>query len=471
MNSPLILVVDDDDNLRWVLKTQLEEMGYAAETAADGASALNAIDKQPPALVLTDLNMPGMSGLDLMERIRRDYPEIPVVIITAFGTIQSAVQAMRSGAYDYLTKPIDYDELALCVSRVLEHFRLVQEVRTLRASLDRKYGFENIIGHSEALLSVLDTAARAAQSNSTILIHAETGAGKELLAKAIHFNSRRRDKPFVTINCGAIPRDLLESELFGHVKGSFTGAMTHKTGKVELADRGTLFLDEIGEMPAELQVKVLRLIQQGELEKVGATSPVKVDVRFVAATHRNLRVMIEDGTFREDLYYRLAVIPLDLPPLRDRTEDIPELVQHFFVKAKVEQGRPDLVLPASLLPRFQDYRWPGNVRELENVIERIVVLARGDEISLADLPDFLRRERPAVDMLQLELPAKGVSLESVEKELILRALEKFHGNQTHAAKYLDISRKALIYRMEKHGIRRKADDEEELDPGGEVPVR
>lgn len=471
MNSPLILVVDDDDNLRWVLKTQLEEMGYAAETAADGVSALNAIDKQPPALVLTDLNMPGMSGLDLMERIRRDYPEIPVVIITAFGTIQSAVQAMRSGAYDYLTKPIDYDELALCVSRVLEHFRLVQEVRTLRASLDRKYGFENIIGHSESLLSVLDTAARAAQSNSTILIHAETGAGKELLAKAIHFNSRRRDKPFVTINCGAIPRDLLESELFGHVKGSFTGAMTHKTGKVELADRGTLFLDEIGEMPAELQVKVLRLIQQGELEKVGATSPVKVDVRFVAATHRNLRVMIEDGAFREDLYYRLAVIPLDLPPLRDRTEDIPELVQHFFVKAKVEQDRPDLVLPASLLPRFQDYRWPGNVRELENVIERIVVLARGDEISLADLPDFLRRERPAVDMLQLELPAQGVSLESVEKELILRALEKFHGNQTHAAKYLDISRKALIYRMEKHGIRRKADDEEELDPGGDVPAR
>jgi DNA-binding NtrC family response regulator len=450
-----ILLVDDDDNLRWVMQTQLEQMGYAVVTAADGASALAAIDRDPPSLVLTDLKMPGMSGMELLERIRREYPEIPVLIITAFGTIQSAVQAIRSGAYDYLTKPIDYDELGISVGRVLEHFRLVQEVQALRTSLDRKYGFENIIGHSKELLSVLDMAARAAQSNSTILIHAETGAGKELLARAIHFNSRRRGKPFVTINCGAIPRDLLESELFGHVKGSFTGAMAHKVGKIELADRGTLFLDEIGELAGDLQVKLLRLIQQGELEKVGATAPVKVDVRIVAATHRNLSAMIEDGAFREDLYYRLAVIPLELPPLRDRSEDIPELVQHFFLKAKEQQGRPELVLPAGLLPRFQDYRWPGNVRELENVIERIVVLARGDEITLADLPDFLRREKPAMDMLQLELPAQGISLDAVEKELIVRALEKFHGNQTHAAKYLDVSRKALIYRMEKHGIRRE----------------
>lgn len=468
MNSPRILIVDDDENLRWVIETQLQEMGYTVAAAGDGAAALEAIDKEPPALVLTDLKMPGISGMELLERLRQEYPEIPVLIITAFGTIQSAVQAIRAGAYDYLTKPIDYDELGIAVSRVLEHSRLEREVRELRASLDRKYGFENIIGHSEALLSVLDTAARAAQSNSTILIHAETGTGKELLARAIHHNSRRREKPFVTINCGAIPRDLLESELFGHVKGAFTGAMTHKAGKVEMADRGTLFLDEIGEMPGNLQVKLLRLLQQGELEKVGATAPVKVDVRFVAATHRNLRAMIEDGTFREDLYYRLAVIPLELPPLRDRAEDIPELAEHFFVKAKEEQGRPDLVLPPGLLSRFQDYRWPGNIRELENVIERIVVLARGEEITLRDLPDFLRRERPAVDMLQLELPSRGISLEAVERELIVRALEKFHGNQTHAAKYLDISRKALIYRMEKHAIRRKAGEgEEEMEPAGD----
>ncbi|MCC7236927.1 MAG: sigma-54-dependent Fis family transcriptional regulator [Bryobacterales bacterium] len=460
MTPARILVVDDDDNLRWVLQTQLEEMGYSVVTASGGEAALEEMDREPPSLVLTDWKMPGMSGIDLLDRMRRLHPEIPAVIITAFGSIQSAVDAMRAGAYDYLTKPIDYDELGLSVSRVLDHFRLLEEVRALRSSLDRKYGFENIIGHSESLLSVLDMAARAAQSNSTILIHAETGTGKELLARAIHVNSRRRDKPFVTINCGAIPRDLLESELFGHMKGAFTGAMTHKAGKVELANGGTLFLDEIGEMPGELQVKLLRLIQQGELEKVGATAPVKVDVRIVAATHRNLKAMIEDGTFREDLYYRLAVIPLELPPLRNRADDIPELVQHFFRKAKQEQGRPELVLPGGLMTRFQDYRWPGNIRELENVMERIVVLARGDEIALADLPDFLQRERPAVDMLQLQLPAHGVSLEAVEKDLILRALDRFHGNQTQAAKYLDVSRKALIYRMEKHGIRRRGDDEE-----------
>ena len=464
MNPARILVVDDDDNLRWVLKTQLEDMGYAVSTAENGEDAFVAIEKDPPALVLTDLKMPGLSGMELVDRIRSEYPEVPSVIITAFGTIQSAVQAMRAGAYDYLTKPIDFEELALVVHRVLEHFRLVAEVRDLRASLDRKYGFENIIGHSEALLSLLDTAARAAQSESTILIHAETGTGKELLARAIHFNSRRREKPFITINCGAIPRELLESELFGHVKGSFTGAVAHKAGKVEMADRGTLFLDEIGEMPVELQVKLLRLIQQGELEKVGATSPVKVNVRIVAATHRNLRAMIEDGTFREDLYYRLAVIPLQLPPLRDRAEDIPELVEHFFLQTREKQERPGLVLPPALLPRFQDYRWPGNIRELENVIERIVVLTPGDEITLRDLPDFLRRERPMIDTLQLELPPGGISLEGVEKELLGRALDKFNGNQTHAAKYLDISRKALRYRMEKFGLSRKGiEDEEELD--------
>ena len=461
MSQERILVVDDDENLRWVLKTQLEELGYMVSTAADGEQALAVMEKEAPALVLTDLKMPRISGMELLDRIRVEYPEVPVVMITAFGTIQSAVQAMRAGAYDYLTKPIDYEELSLVMNRVLEHFRLVAEVQTLRANLDRKYGFENIIGHSEALLSLLDTAARAAQSASTILIHAETGTGKELLARAIHFNSRRRDKPFITINCGAIPRELLESELFGHVKGSFTGAITHKVGKVEMADRGTLFLDEIGEMPDELQPKLLRLIQQGELEKVGAMSPTKVDVRFVAATHRNLRAMIEDGTFREDLYYRLAVIPLELPPLRDRAEDIPELVQHFFLKGREKQNRPDLVLPPNLLPRFQDYRWPGNIRELENVIERVVVLTSGDEITLRDLPDFLQRERPAIETLHLDLPPGGISLEGVEKELLLRALEKFKGNQTHAAQYLDISRKALRYRMEKHGILKRGTAEED----------
>ena len=463
MTKTRILVVDDDDNLRWVLQTQLEDAGYEVAAVQDGPAALASIQESRPALVLTDLKMPGMSGLELLEQIRAEEPDLPVIVITAFGTIQSAVEAVKAGAYDYLTKPIDYDDLALGIRRALEHTHLIQEVRALRQSLDRKYGFENIIGHSEALVSVLEMAGRAARSSSTILIRAETGTGKELLARAIHFNSLRKDKAFVTINCGAIPRELLESELFGHVKGSFTGAMANKKGKLELADGGTLFLDEIGEMPGELQVKLLRLVQQGEIEKVGATQPARVDVRIVAATHRDLKAMIEDGTFREDLYYRLAVIPLVLPPLRERAEDIPDLVQHFFIRAKEKADRPGAVLPASLMKYFQNYRWPGNIRELENVIERIVVLSREDEITVADLPDFLREEHVSVDTLQLNLPPQGVSLEAVEKELIERALNKFNWNQTHTARYLDISRKALMYRMEKHGIRRAGHENTPMD--------
>jgi two-component system NtrC family response regulator len=449
-----ILVVDDDESLRWVTQAQLQQSGYEVVAAADGTSALEQVPTLSPDLVITDLKMPGMSGLDLLKEIRTQYPEVIVIMVTAFGSVETAVDAMKAGAYDYITKPVNMDELRLVVSRGLEHLDLREEVRVLRSNLDKKYGFENILGQSKSLLHVLDMASRAAQATSTVLIHGETGTGKELLAKAIHFNSRRKDRPFVTINCGAIPKDLLESELFGHVKGSFTGALANKRGKVEAADGGTLFLDEIGELPLELQVKLLRLIQQGEVEKLGVTGATKIDVRIIAATHRNLQAMAQDGTFREDLYYRLAVIPLELPPVRERPYDIPELVQHFFVKAKEKQGRPNLVLPTRLLHNFSGYSWPGNVREMENIIERIVVLASREEITLNDLPDFLRRERPPVEAIHLDLPPHGISLEAVEKELIVRALEKFGGNQTQAAAYLDISRKTLIYRMEKFGLRK-----------------
>jgi len=463
LSKKRILVVDDDESLRWVTQAQLQQSGYDVAAAPDGATALEAIRQVPPDLVITDLKMPGMSGLELLRKIRAGYPEIIVIMVTAFGSVENAVEAMKTGAYDYISKPVNMDELRLIVNRGLEHLDLQEEVRLLRSSLDQKYGFENILGRSKSLLYVLDMASRAAQATSTVLIRGETGTGKELLAKAIHFNSRRKDRPFVTINCGAIPKDLLESELFGHVKGSFTGALANKRGRVELADGGSLFLDEIGELPLELQVKLLRLIQQGEIEKLGVVGTTNVDVRIIAATHRNLQAMVEDGAFREDLYYRLAVIPLELPPLRERADDIPELVQHFFIKAKDQQGRPDLVLPPRLLPYFSAYTWPGNVRELENIIERIVVLARGDEITMNDLPDFLRRERPAMEALHLDLPPHGISLEAVEKELIMRALEKFNGNQTHAAQYLDISRKTLIYRMEKFGLRKEADGSGEAD--------
>lgn len=456
MSRRRVLVVDDDESLRRVTQVQLEQAGYDTKVAADGAEAVALLQKSPQDLVISDLKMPGMSGLDLLRKIRAEYPDTVVVMVTAYGTVDSAVDAMKAGAYDYITKPINADELDLVVRRSLEHLDLLEENRILRSNLDGKYGFEAIIGHSKSLLRVLDMTTRAACTDATVLIRGETGTGKELLAKAVHFNSPRREKLFVTINCGAIPRDLLESELFGHVKGSFSGAVAHKKGKVESADGGTLFLDEIGEMPIELQVKLLRLIQQGEIEKVGAPAASMVNVRVIAATHRNLPAMIEDGTFREDLYYRLSVILLDLPPLRERLEDIRELVQHFFSKAKRKHEREPLAMPDALMPHFCNYRWPGNIRELENIIERLVVLTVRNDISVSDLPEHLRREHPSVDMLSLEMPPQGISLEAVERELMLRALQKFNWNQTHAAKYLDISRKALMYRMEKHGIGKPA---------------
>ncbi|MCC6588192.1 MAG: sigma-54-dependent Fis family transcriptional regulator [Bryobacterales bacterium] len=453
--SSKVLVVDDEDSLRRVTQVRLQQAGYAVDTAASGEHAVEMLGRQTYSLVLTDLRMSGMSGVDLLKQVRAEHPETVVIVITAFGTVETAVEAMKFGAYDYLTKPIDGDALLIVVKRALEHVRMREEIQTLRSTLDSKYGFEQIIGKSPSLLYVLDVAARAAQSDSTVLVRGETGTGKELIAKAVHFASPRRNGPFVAINCGAIPRDLLESELFGHIKGSFTGAVAHKKGKVELADGGTLLLDEIGELPLELQVKLLRMVQEREIEKVGGTETQKVDVRIITATHRNLRAMVEDQTFREDLYYRLAVIELELPPLRERPQDIPELVQHFFIRAKQKMNRPEMILPPQLLSWFAAYRWPGNVRELENVIERMIVLARGNELTVDDLPPQLSKERPTQrEALELELPDTGISLEGIERELILRALKKFDWNQSQAARYLDISRKTLIYRMEKHSLTR-----------------
>jgi DNA-binding NtrC family response regulator len=457
MKKKRILLVDDDQSLRRVLQVQLEQDGYSVTSAASAAETLSLLAVRPYDLVIADLKMPGMSGLDLLKTIRSKHPETIVIILTAFGTVETAVEAMKAGAYHYLTKPVHPEELALTLDRALEHIQLVEEVRALRASLNQKYGFENILGRSDALMEVLDTAARAARTNSTLLIRGETGTGKELLARAIHQNSSRKDAALITINCGAIPKDLIESELFGHVKGSFTGAVANKRGKVELADGGTLFLDEVGELSLDVQVKLLRLIQEGEIEKVGSEGRAKLDLRIIAATHRDLQAMVEDGTFRQDLYYRLAVIPLVLPPLRERADDIPDLVQFFFNQSKEKNGRSELTLSAAVMPYFSHYRWPGNIRELENLIERIVVLARTNEVTVQDLPEVLRRERSHLDALEIDLPPQGVSLEGIEKELILKALQKCNWNQTHAARYLDISRKTLIYRMEKHGIERQAE--------------
>jgi DNA-binding NtrC family response regulator len=453
MKSARILVVDDEESLRRVMQVYLQRQGYNTQVAPNGEEALRLLEVSDCQLVLTDLRMPGMSGLELLRAMRTQYPEIAVIILTAFGSIENAVEAMQAGAYHYVTKPVQFPELSIVIDRALEHTRLVQEVKRLRESLDARYGFDAIIGRSNALLSVLDIAARAAQSDATVLIEGETGTGKELLARAIHQNSLRKERPFLAINCGAIPKDLLESELFGYRKGAFTGAMENKKGKIETVDGGTLFLDEIGELPLALQVKLLRLIQQGEMEKLGALEQTKVDVRIVAATNRDLQSMMQKGDFREDLYYRLAVIPITLPPLRERTKDIEDLTKHFLEVNKKKLGRPELTLPPALLPYFTKYKWPGNIRELENVLERIVVLSRGPEITLSDLPEFLRREHTAIGALQLDLPPDGINLEALEKELIEQALKRSEGNQTKAAQYLGLSRKTLIYRMEKHGLR------------------
>ena len=465
MSTAHILVVEDDESLRRVTQAQIERAGYHASAAVDVAQALEILHRQPQDLVISDLNLPDQSGMELLKKIRTDYPETAVVIVTAFGTIETAVEAIKCGAYDYLTKPVHPDELRALVSRALERRSLIEEVRVLRSTIDRKFGFENIIGASGNLLQVLDSAASVAHTDATVLVRGETGTGKELLAKAIHFNSPRRDRPFVIISCGSIPRELLESELFGHLKGSFTGAFTHKKGKVEIADGGTVFLDEIGEMPLDLQVRVLRLVQEHEIEKIGATNTQKVNVRILAATHRDLEARVAEGLFREDLYYRLSVIPITLPPLRDRREDIPLLVGEFFERAKRKHGKPELVLPPHLIPYFVHYRWPGNIRELENLVERIVLLSRSDEVSLANLPENLRAAHPVAglpapeerpDVSRIPVETEGLSLEGVERELIVQALRKFDWNQTQAARYLDITRKTLMYRIAKYGIEREA---------------
>ncbi len=451
MNTNRILVVDDDSSLRSVMKMQLEEAGYHVSLASDGAEAYEKLREIRPQLVITDLKMP-TSGLDLLRRISADDIQPTLIIITAFGTVETAVEAMKLGAYDYVTKPLDFEELVLVVHRAMERQNLLEEVRNLRSALDQRYGFEGIIGRAKSFLRVLDQAARVAQHDSTVLIHGETGTGKELLARAIHHNSRRKARSFITINCGAIPKDLIEAELFGYTRGSFTGAHTTRSGKIEAADGGTLFLDEIGELSLDAQVKLLRVLQQGEISKIGSSETIRVNVRVIAATHRNLQAMIEDCTFREDLYYRLAVVPLHLPALRERKEDIPELVEHLFQKAKERHDIAGVQLAPSIMPYLVAYRWPGNVRELENVVERLLVLSLHKSIGEEDLPEEIRRVQPNASSFRIDLPDEGISLEGVERELIVRALERFNGNQTHAAKYLDISRRTLIYRMEKYGL-------------------
>lgn len=443
-----ILVIDDDASLRRVLEYNLQEAGYAVAAAASGEDGLSLFTEVEPALVITDMQMPGMSGMQLLTAIKERSPETVVIIITAFGTIDLAVKAMKSGAHDYITKPFNREALLLTVAKALEFRGLAAENRRMKSELADRADFRTIVGTSQKMERVFEIVRKVADTEAAVLITGESGTGKELVARSIHANSGRRNGPFIAINCSAIPRDLLESELFGHVKGAFTGAIKDKTGKFQLADGGTIFLDEVGDLPVELQPKLLRVLQEKIVEPVGGTKPQKLDVRVVSATNLDIDKAMADGTFREDLYYRLAVIPIHLPSLRERSDDITLLIKYFCKKHGAEQVNFD----KEVIDVLTAYSWPGNVRELENLVERLLIMRNGDTITSHDLPERIQNRTIHKNGQIINLPADGYSLEQLEREVVLSALERNAWNQTAAAKFLRIPRHTLIYRMEKYAI-------------------
>jgi len=447
-----ILLADDDENIRRVLEFQLSEAGYKISAAADGAEAFEIFTNNDFDCIITDLRMPKLSGLELLEKIKTLNAEIPVVVITAFGEVETAVSAMKAGAFDYINKPFNRDEILITLERALSFSETKSENRRLREIVRKEFQIENLIGDSPPMQAVLNVVERVSRSDATVLIAGESGTGKELIAKGIHFSGKRKDKPFVPINCAAIPENLIEAELFGYKRGSFTGANLDTKGKFEDATGGTLFLDEISAMPLALQPKLLRVLQEQEIVRIGESTPRKIDVRIIAATNQNLEKMVEDGTFREDLYFRLAVVPVNLPPLRTRREDIPLLVNYFFRRAKEKHGFENLKIEREVFNKLSNYSFPGNVRELENLIERMVVLSDGENITLQDVPQSITKPVETFGNVRMELPAENISLDTVEREIIRYALDMHNGNQSQTARYLSITRSALIYRMQKSGF-------------------
>jgi len=451
--TPKILVIDDDASLRRVVEYNLQEAGYQVLSAASGEAGMSLFAEETPALVITDMKMPGMDGMQVLKAVKERAPETLVIMVTAFGTVDVAVEAMKAGAYDYITKPFNRDELRLVVAKALKLRGLTAENRRLKEELSDKTDYRTIVGSSRGMERVFEIVGKVADTDASVLITGESGTGKELVARSIHHHSGRRDAPFVAINCAAIPRDLLESELFGHVKGAFTGAIKDKTGKFQLADGGTLFLDEVGELPLELQPKLLRALQERMVEPVGGTKPLKLDVRVVAATNLDIEKALADGTFREDLFYRLAVIPIHLPPLRERQEDIALLLRYFCAK----HGAGSVQFDRGAVAALRSYRWPGNVRELENLVERLLIMRSGDTITADDLPDKICSAGPSPGASLrsgsvINLPDEGYPLEQLEREVVVEALERNLWNQTAAAKFLRIPRHTLLYRIEKYGI-------------------
>jgi two-component system response regulator PilR (NtrC family) len=458
-NSSRILVVDDEESLREVLTIMLHREGYRVDAAADGAQALMRLKEYAYDLVISDIKMPRLDGFELLRHIKDRTPETAVIMITAFSSTEEAVDAMKQGAYDYITKPFKNEEIRLIVRNALERQALRHENVELKKELGLRYSLGSLIGKSKSMQDVYDLILKVAGSRVNVLITGESGTGKELVAKAIHFNSDRRDKPFIPINCGAIPENLLESELFGHEKGSFTGAVQQKSGLFEMANCGTLFLDEIGELPPMMQVKLLRVLQEREFRRVGGTKDIQVDVRLIAATNKDLEAEVARGTFREDLFYRLNVIRIPLPPLRERREDLPLLIEHLFCKLS---DTPSVRVSEKAMRRLLDYQWPGNIRELENFLERCVVLGAG-EITEDHLPPQIRGRAMNCPGQIDQIPDTGLDLDeylgNIEKEILLKALERTGGVRKKAAELMGITFRSIRYRLAKFGI--EADGEEE----------
>ena len=452
MKKVKILVVDDEAIVRESLGDWLKDAGYQVFTAENGHEALKVIEREKPGIMIADLVMPGMDGIELMKKAKARQPGIEVVIITAYASIPTAITAMKEGAYDYIEKPFCPERAELLVKKLVEHQELIEENVSLRQRLEDRYHFENIIAKSAKMQRVIEVIKVVAKSNATVLITGDSGTGKELVARAIHSQSHRRNKPFVAVSCAALPESLVESELFGHEKGSFTGAYTQKKGKFEFANGGTLFLDEVGEMSANIQVHLLRVLEEKEFTRVGGNEPIKVDVRVISATNKDLRKAIEKQEFREDLYYRLNVVNIELPPLRERKEDISLLAEYFLNKFAAENRKDVTGFSPEAMEFVLDYDWPGNVRELENAIERAVILAKASIITIADLPQE--------NLSLVRLASTGKNLKEVEKNHVLNVLRETGGNYSEAARILGISRMTLYNKAREYGFDVKKIDNE-----------
>lgn len=449
-----ILIVDDERNYLLVLEALLAPEGYEILTANNANDALRLISEADLDLVITDMKMPGMNGMELLEACKLIKSELPVIMMTAYGTIEMAVEAMKKNAYDYITKPFQNEQLKLTVRKALENYRLLKQNKLLSEALSDRFQHGNMVGKSKPMRKVYDLIDKVAESKASVLITGPSGTGKELIAKAVHYSGPRKNRPFVSINCGALTETLLESELFGHEKGAFTGAVAMKKGRFELADGGTLFLDEVGDMPLPLQVKLLRVLQEMEFERVGGTRTISVDVRVLSASNRDIKEDVAQNTFREDLFYRLNVIQIEVPPLRERVDDIPLLVKHFIEKYQSNEGKAKIELSPEAWKTIYAYDWPGNVRELENVIERAVVLNSNGIIALDDLPEELIGKKTEFDVERFIPPNVPLStaLERIEEKLIRRALAQCNNVQSHAAKMLGITKSLIQHKMKKYNI-------------------